>query len=265
MSEVTGIPVHVSGIPVADLKLGLLPRKVDQRTLTGADYIDPKMAVPPASVDYTQGITDWGMFLNDKIGCCTCSAAPHMRKIWSKLVTGTEVSDVDADVLKAYEDVTGYDPATGQNDNGANEIDVLNYWRKTGIGGEKILAFVALPVTRHLFIQIATWILAGIYIGVSMPLSAQAQVGGLWDVTDPTSPDAAAGSWGGHAVPICGYSPEGLTVITWGQEQKMTWRWFDAYCMEAYAAIPSEYEAFALKASPQGFNLAQIVEDVTHL
>ena len=50
----------------------------------------------------------------------------------------------DKQVVAAYSAITGYNPSTGANDNGAVEIDVLNYWRQTGIAGHKIGAYVAL-------------------------------------------------------------------------------------------------------------------------
>ena len=41
-------------------------------------------------------------------------------------------------------------------DRGAVELDVLRYWRKTGIGGTKIDAFMALEPKNHLHVQAAS-------------------------------------------------------------------------------------------------------------
>ena len=56
------------------VKLGKRPRRHDPRTLQLARYLKGAGQVPPlqppASVDYTQGIKNWGMMLNDQLGCC---------------------------------------------------------------------------------------------------------------------------------------------------------------------------------------------------
>ena len=89
------------------------------------------------------------MYANDRLGDCTCAAAAHLIQDWTSNNSG-EVTLADPDILKAYEAVSGYDPDTHTNDNGAVETDVLNYWRHTGIGGRNIHAYVSLePGTDH--------------------------------------------------------------------------------------------------------------------
>ena len=242
-------------VDVSQLKLGKLPRKIDQRTLRGASFIDLKLAVPPEEVDYRSGITDWQMYGNDVEGDCTCAAVGHMRKVWSKIATGTEVSDTDADILTAYHH---FSPPPA--DTGAVELDVLNYWRQVGIGGEKIVAYVALPVSQQLLVKTAMWLLGGLYVGAELPLSAQSQVGGVWDVV--AGPDAQAGSWGGHAFNVVRLDSKGGTGITWAREQEFTWAWWSAYITEDYGVLPSEWEAFVTRLSPSGQNFAQLAADV---
>jgi hypothetical protein len=69
-------------------------------------------------------------------------------------------------------------------------------------------------------------------LGIELPISAQAQVGGVWDVTN--GPNAQPGSWGGHSIVVAAYDASGLTGITWGALQKMTWAFWDAYVDEAF-------------------------------
>jgi len=78
-------------------------------------------------------------------------------------------------VLDLYERVSGYDPATGANDNGAVELDVLNQWRQVGIGGHKIGAFVAVSPSDAREVKEAIYLFGGVYIGISLPLAWQGQ------------------------------------------------------------------------------------------
>ena len=69
---------------------------------------------------------------NDKIGDCTCAAAGHLIMEWTSLAQPKMFTPTDPQIVAAYSAITGYNPKTGANDNGAAELDVLNYWRKTG-------------------------------------------------------------------------------------------------------------------------------------
>jgi hypothetical protein len=86
------------------------------------------------------------------------------------------VTPTDKQIGAAYSAVTGYNPATGANDNGAAEIDVLNYWRPSGIAGHKIGAYAAVEPRNHGNIMDSVFIFQGCYIGIQLPISAQAQV-----------------------------------------------------------------------------------------
>src|SRR5580658_8869232 len=57
-------------------KLGKKAPKIDSRTLRLAKYLTA-VPPPPASCDWTKGVTEWGMMLNDALGDCTCAAIGH--------------------------------------------------------------------------------------------------------------------------------------------------------------------------------------------
>src|SRR5437764_4115806 len=93
------------------------------RTLQLYDYLDTTQLPPaPKSCDWGTKIPSdgWGMMLNDKIGDCTCAAAAHLIQDWTSN-DDTLVTLSDHDVLTAYEAVSGYDPKSGANDDGAVE------------------------------------------------------------------------------------------------------------------------------------------------
>jgi len=54
-------------------------------------------------------------------------------------------------------------------DAGASMLDVLKYWRKTGIGGDKILAFTQLQSRSVIQVRDSVSLFGACYIGVSLP------------------------------------------------------------------------------------------------
>ena len=67
---------------------------------------------------------------------------------WTANAAQKLLTPSDQQIVSAGSAITGYNTATGANDNGAVEIDVLNYWRQTGIAEHKIGAS-AVPVVAY--------------------------------------------------------------------------------------------------------------------
>src|SRR3954471_22504995 len=122
------------------MKLGKHPARRDPRTLKLAQFLSETAPAAPDAMDWFSGITDWGNMRNDELGCCTCSALGHALQAWSA-ATGSKYTVPDETVVSAYSAIAGYDPQTGANDDGAVEIDVLNWFRKNGFGGKQLLAY----------------------------------------------------------------------------------------------------------------------------
>ena len=251
-----------------NLKLGKLAPKIGPRAFRMAKYMRAELPAPPDVVNYANGVAEWGMMGNEKAGDCTCAAAGHMIECWTANAAGVEHPVIDSEVMAAYVAVTGiegaaYDPLTGDNDNGCAIADVLDYWRKTGIGDHQIAAHGIVDPTNLFRIQQALWMFGGLDIGVNMPKSAQAQVGGVWDIGGDG--DNTPGSWGGHAIPLVGYDGEHFTCVTWGALQQMTVEWFSAYCDEAHAVISQEWIDAATAKCPAGFDLDTLLADLQAL
>ncbi len=244
----------------ASMRLGKLAARHDNRTLLFAKYASPTLPLPPPAKDWGSKVKSWPMYANDRIGDCTCAAAGHMVEAWTSQAKKAIAVPTDKEVLAAYEQVSGYNPRTGANDNGAVELDVLKYWRKTGIGSHKLGAFVYVEPKNHLHVKQSVMLFGGIYIGLTLPVSAQDQ--DVWTVpAGGTNGPGAPGSWGGHAVNVVAYDDHGITVITWGAKKRMTWAFWDAYCEEAYALLSRDF-INAKGAAPSGFNLAQLKKDL---
>lgn len=241
--------------------LGKLAPRIDRRTLKIESYM-PELPASPEAVDWTKAVTvPWGMYFNDAEGDCTIAGTAHMVITWTANAGAVVLPD-PAGIQSGYVTITGqegaaFDPATGANDNGCVELDVLNEWRKNGIAGHQIGAYASVRPANVKYVKAAVNLFGGLYIGVSLPASAQNQ--DVWDVA--TGPDAEAGSWGGHCVNVVGYDADGLTVVTWGETKRMTWAFWLAYVDEAYAILSNDFLTTAGQ-TPNGFDLAALTNDL---
>lgn len=242
-------------------KLGKQRPKIDSRTLQFGAYLTPSLAPPPPSVDYTKPVTAWPMMGNDNYGDCTCAAAGHMIEQWTAN-TGKEVILTDPQILKAYNYFAHNNP-----DAGANMLDVLNYWRKTGIGHDKITAYAQLEPQNDIQLKDAVSIFGGCYIGLALPNFAVPPNTDLltvpWIVpgTGPTG-NAAPNPNNGHCVPAVAYDQRFIYVVTWGAIKTMTWNFYDAYADEAFAVLSSDWINKKVGTSPSGFNMAALQADL---
>ncbi len=237
-------------------RFGKHPPKQDYRTLRLKKYLTPGLAAPPASFDVLPSVyakvhlSDptqlFPMDGNDALGDCTIAALAHAVTTYSGLI-GTKKIPAKADVVKVYMHLTG------GVDSGLNELDVLNYWRKTAVSGDKILAFASIDVKNHTHVQQAIQLFGGVYIGFQVQENCLQEFG----ARQPWTPGPLTQD--GHAVFAVAYDSAGVTVLTWGNTQKATWAWWDECVDEAYAILPPE----ATKAgfSP-GFDFNQLKTDL---
>lgn len=240
-------------------RLGALPPKPDRRRLALAAYLPAGQLPPPPAESYrTGGITDWGLMGNDQLGDCTVAGIGHLVMGWSHTASGTAVTIPDADIQTAYSAVSGYNPVTGANDNGALLLDALDYHRQTGIGGNKNTGYAALDLRDPTAVRQAVYLFGGAYAALRLPDSAmqQTDAGQAWTVPWFSS------SLGGHCVPILSYSADWLWCITWGKIQGMTWDFFARFFVEAYAVVDPSWLS-QTGTSPTGLNLSALQSDLS--
>ena len=238
----------------SQMKLGRKAVKTDVRTLRLARYLTSSLPAAPAKKDWTNGVTNFGMMLNDTLGDCTIAGCGHAEQIWT-LNIGPELTIADHDILSAYEAWDGYNPADPSTDQGGVELDVLKNFQQQGVAGHKILAFASTGVHNIDEVRQAINLFGGVYIGVSLPISAQSQ--DVWDAESGN--DGKPGGWGGHCVFVPAYDAHGFTCITWGAPKKMTLAFWKKYAEESYALLSPDWVA---AASPSGFALAELQADL---
>lgn len=214
--------------------------------ITGVGQSPPLV---PASVNRSGEVANWPVLLNQEIGDCTIAAIGHAVQLWTA-AAGSQIIMTNAEALAGYE-AFGYVPGDESTDQGANAQDVLTRWCGPGfqVGGspDVLAGFCALDLSQDYDTTAGIAWLGVVYAGLAMPLAVQGA--DSWDVGPlPTPVDGpwAPGSWGGHAVPIVGYDPMGLTVITWGKTLRMTWPFWRTYADEAYGLLSRDFASAAI-------------------
>ena len=241
---------------MAGYRFGKHPSKRDYRTLRLKTYFMSSLAAPPASVDVLSSVYEklhvsdptvlFPMDGNDTLGDCTIAALAHAVTVYHGLIGRKEI-------MKRQSVVKLYLHLTGGVDSGLNELDVLNYWRQTAVGHDKILAYASIDPKNHTHVQQAIQLFGGAYLGFQVQQNCVQEFDNHQPWTPgPLTPD-------GHAVYAVGYDADGLTVLTWGNTQRATWDWWDECVDEAYAILPPEaaHAGFA-----QGFDFSQLQTDL---
>jgi hypothetical protein len=245
-------------------KLGVVH---DRRTLEVRALLTPDVPRPPGEHDIAHNTHDFPMFRNDAIGDCGVASYGHMT-IGLERSSGqyrTEVMLSDDDIVRGYSGISGYDPRTGARDNGIYLLDGANYFRRVGVGRQKngephkILAFARVDHTDEDEVKLASYLFGGLYIGAGLPDAAAQQIRDdrEWDLSGDPRLDRF-GSWGGHAMWAPKYDRKGGEVVTWGQRQRFTWRWWHTYVDEVYAFINPDYMRSRSGRTPQGFDVEKL-------
>jgi hypothetical protein len=250
-------------INVRNQKLGKKRAVFDKRTLKLSKYLTAP--APPTAESWLK-LKNWPMYANDQLGDCVEAAAGHMVDLWSSYTNPSEPEVATADVIKAYSGAAGYVPRDPSTDNGTDMLSFLKYWRNTGVGGHKILAFVSLNPGDLTELKQTIWLFGSAFIGVQLPITAQGAAN--WTVPGSTQGNGAPGSWGGHCIPVSAYNEAAPartrnTVITWGQTLTMSDYFYQVYCDEAYAVLSNDW--ISNSEAPNNFNLSALQSDLNAL
>jgi hypothetical protein len=243
--------------------LGRLPNDPTKPRLRLIQHLDTAVPPNPAVVDWMSKVLSWPMYGNDRYGDCVFAMAGHAIEAWTTYSEGSTTTVTDADVLKGYHDVTGFNPNDPATDQGAAVQAALNYWRTTGIGGHKIVAFAQVDHHNPAEVQAALNVFGTLLVGINFPASAMTQFNnGLpWDAVPNDG-----GIEGGHAIHVGGYNQprDQYTATTWGQPQIMNAEFWHTYVDEAWVAITPDWLSTA-GLTPEGVDLHGLGEDFAQL
>jgi len=241
---------------MAKFRFGKHPAKHDYRTLRLKNYLSTGLQPPPDAYDVLPRVYKglgvsadptalFPMDGNDSLGDCTIAALAHATTVYNGLVGKREIPKAST-VTKLYMHLTG------GVDSGLAELDVLSYWRKHSVSGDRILAFAKVDVKNHVQIKQAIHLFGGVYIGFQVQENCEEE----FNAGKPWTPGRLTQD--GHAVYATGYDAHHLTVLTWCNTQKATWGWWDECVDEAYAILPEE----AKLPKFSGFDLERLKADL---
>jgi hypothetical protein len=230
----------------------------DARTLAFGRYLGAELPAPPVAVDWSKAVKRWPMYANDRYGDCTCAAAGHMVEAWTA-AAGRQRTPTERAVLELYEQFTPPGP-----ENGCSMLDVLRYWRKSGLGTDRIDAFALLAPTNVKQAKQSLAIFGGCYLGLQLP-QFLAEAEDLMAVPWTLRPygmrgDGAPDPYAGHCVNAVGYDRRNVYVVTWGAVKAMSWGFYGAYCDESYAVLSEDF--LKERVTPAGFDLKQLQADL---
>ncbi len=244
-------------------KGGRLPNDPSKPRLRLSPHLNLAAPVAPPISDWMTKVTQWPMYDNDRYGCCVWATIGHQIQALSAYGLGTIITVTDDDVIKGYEDVTGFDPKKPSTDQGTVVQDALGYWRKTGIAGHKILAFAQVNHRNRAECEAAANVFGNLHVGINFPNSAMDQFnrGMTWDVVYNDG-----GIDGGHAIMIGAYNHANKLwdPVTWARRIHMTQAFWDRYVDEAWVVVAPEW-LDATGHSPEGVDLYGLGQDLSDL
>jgi hypothetical protein len=242
-------------------RLGWTPAPPDPRTLRLEAYTTADLPPAPKAASWMRRVGQWPMLGNDRIGDCVLVTCAHLVQGWTAYA-GTEYRMPEPDVVGAYAAITGYNPATGAGDDGTRSLDALNFWRRTGIGGHQITAYVQVNPHDLDAVKAGMYLFGGLFVAVDMPRAAATQFRQRKTWTTVPGGDGVRGSWGGHAMHAGSYGTTGVTFSTWGRTQRASWHWWNTYVAETYAIVSPDWLDQAAGRSPTGFDLNGLLADL---
>lgn len=246
-------------------RLGRTPTPPERlaRNFKLASYLPSVLPpVPTGTIDVSEGIDSWPMYMNDRLGDCACAAPAHMEMIFSKTTGGTKVP-TDDEVLALYE-LQGYQPGNPASDQGSNMGNVLSNWRNGQWSASSIYAYCQVDQKIMDHVRLALYLFRGLYIGAGLPITAQGQE--VWDVVPGAQQSQSAPySWGGHAINVVAINEDTtIDIISWGKRMKMTQNFWYTYVDEVYPVVTKDLKEGST-LEDNGFNVEQLEADMAEL
>jgi len=267
-------------------KMGALPRSKDVAVPRLSDHLNldtvgSTAGVPWAgtvAVDRQSKVSAFPMYLNDTLGDCTCAGMGHAVAQWTaysgKVEGGAQFADSVIEAL--YTSVSGYNPETGADDNGAELYQVCDQMISTGIkdtagnvhkiaGYCDVSDFSTLARLKDILNAFGT-----VYLGVAVGDAEQ----NAFSAGQPWTLEKAGPNVGPDGIDHCvvmSYSAVNVagatdneTLVTWGGEARFNENWGCQNIGEAIAVFSQDW-LDAAGDSPIGQAAQAIVAELATL
>jgi hypothetical protein len=229
-------------------KFGKLPAKRSMKMAALSSHMNMKTVSYPKVRAWERPIV-LGILANDQIGDCTVAAMYHLRMTQRSVAQAAKPLIVtEAEAKADYSAITGWD-GTDATDNGANCLDVINWYKKQGV----ILGASTIDIQNIEMVKAAINTFGCAYAGFTVP---QSMVDQLNSGTDPdwSFNSADQPTQEGHCVNLVGYGADGVALDSWGKVYRTGWEFVQQWFTELYAiASPDWIEAN--KESPTGLDM----------
>lgn len=226
---------------VKNKRLGKGAYQHDVRTLRLVEFALPDLRVPE-NFDFDKRRASfpnhvWG---NDAYGDCVIAGRANNLIRLERVEQRRTLDLKDEDAIDCYKRLTGCKRPGDANDTGLVVLEAMRDWRNNGWAlrerNYKIAAYGEVEPTNRVQLRMAIYIFHGIHLGLWLPVAAQ-RMGNKWDYQGGSGQEWQPGSWGGHLVYAKKFGPEGLYVMTWGEEVLLTNSFVEKYCDEAWAVV----------------------------
>jgi len=261
-------------------KLGRKPMDRERPRLILERYIDSGgqlarsglPAVPLSkNVDRASQVSEWPMYVNDQLGCCTIAAAGHMFGAWNVYAGRAEVLFSDDEIIRAYSACGGYVEGDPETDQGCVMADVLAYLQSEGLRDttgqlHRIAGYASFgnPADETLLGQVLD-VFGSVYVGFNV----QAHMMDEFEHGDVWTWERGDQLVGGHCVPLQRREPAAsrhgiLDYVTWGTVQHADFGWQANAVEEAWAVVTNDWLE-ANGETAEGLNLTQLLSDMRYV
>lgn len=229
------------------MKFGRMPRGRDPRVPHLSALIAGLKLPPAPDVDYTGGLSNFGVMLNDRLGDCPSAAFYHSKQTMSYASTGVMVTEPDSCVLDLYERACGYNPGNPLTDQGGSEQVVLTYLSAFGAllsngSREKLLGFVEVDPRNIDDVFRTVFDCGGVYTGFIVPQWLADAVQND-DALPPVWKEIGPASSESHAIWCPGFRrADGvIRFISWGDVYDMSVEFWAAFVDESYGLLSNDW------------------------
>ena len=232
--------------------------------LSMISYVNTKKLIVPTGDfgHYNLVKGPWGMLGNATYGDCAFAGAGHQMMLFNA-TSGRQIEFTDQGVLSDYAS-TGFDPATGANDNGTELTQLASYWQNTGLIDSngvrhKIIGYLAFDPTDPYQLTVATYYFISAGVGINLYTDAD----DAFDAGKPWTFEANGTDEGLHYAPIMGRKNGNWMHSTWGGMQPSEPNFMIRRADQGFVFLTEEI--FVNSKDIDGFGLNELQQDLVAL